>query len=139
MEESRERDVRPAQHPALPLLLSDCHGDPACQRGGALGAQAYLLQMSSWGRHVHTGRELSTPMHPKEKLFRASLLMLLSPQQTWWASCKKSTLMALVFSSTNASDGFFLPVHVTLAPRRRVHTPIPARDPSLIWGRVFLM
>lgn len=79
MEESRERDVRPAQHPALPLLLSDCHGDPACQRGGALGAQAYLLQMSSWGRQVHTGRELSTPMHPKEKLFRASLLMLLSP------------------------------------------------------------
>lgn len=96
MEESREReDVRPAQHPALPLLLSDCHADPACQRGGALGAQAYLLQMSSWGRHVHTGRELRTPTHPKEKLFRASLLMLLSPQQTWWASCK-STLMALV-------------------------------------------
>ena len=58
--------------------------------------QAYLMQMSSWGRHVHAGRELSTPMYPKEELFRASLLMFLSPQQTWWASCKKSTLMALV-------------------------------------------
>lgn len=65
IEESGEHeDVRTAWYPAPPLL-SDCHGDPACQRGGALGVQAYLMQMSSWGRHMHAGRELSTPCTPK--------------------------------------------------------------------------
>lgn len=99
--------------------------------------QAYLMQMSSWGRHVHAGEELSTPMYPKRSC-SGLLCSSLSHSRPGGLPCKKSTLMALCFSSTNTSVGFFLPVHVMLAPRESC-TPIPACDRNLIWGRVFVM